>query len=47
MSTILTISKANSGIFEHLKIFITEKRKHSENDNISHVAFEEMTALTT
>jgi len=33
------------GIFEYSEIFYNRKRRHSANDNISPVAFEEMAAL--
>jgi len=40
-----TISEAKSGIFEYIEIFYNRKRRHSANDNISPVAFEERAAL--
>ena len=40
-----TIEKAKSGIFEYIEIFYNRKRRHSANDNVSPVAFEEMAAL--
>ena len=40
-----TIEKAKSGIFEYIEIFYNRKRRHSANDNVSPVAFEEIAAL--
>lgn len=39
-----TIEEAKSGIFEYIEIFYNRKRRHSANDNVSPVAFEEMAA---
>ena len=40
-----TIEEAKSGIFEYIEIFYNRKRRHSANDNVSPVAFEEIAAL--
>lgn len=39
------IEQARSGIFEYIEIFYNRKRRHSANDNLSPVAFEEKAAL--
>ena len=39
-----TVSEASSGIFEYIEIFYNRKRRHSANDNVSPVEFEEMAA---
>lgn len=40
-----TIDEACSGIFEYIEIFYNRKRRHSANDNLSPVEFEENAAL--
>jgi len=40
-----SIEEAKSGIFAYIEIFSNRKRKHSANDDMSPVAFEEKAAL--
>jgi len=40
-----SIDEARSGIFSYIEIFYNRKRRHSANDGISPVAFEEKAAL--
>lgn len=40
-----TIDEARSGIFAYIEIFYNRKRRHSANDGMSPVAFEEQAAL--
>ena len=40
-----TIEEARSGIFAYIEIFYNRKRRHSANDGMSPVAFEEMAAM--
>ena len=40
-----TIEDARSGIFGYIEVFYNRKRRHSANDNLSPVAFEEKAAL--
>ena len=40
-----SIDEARSGIFEYIEIFYNRKRRHSANDNLSPVEFEENAAL--
>lgn len=40
-----TIDEAKTGIFEYIEIFYNRKRRHSANDNLSPVAYEEIAAL--
>ncbi len=40
-----TIDEAKSGIFAYIEIFYNRKRRHSANDDISPVAFEEKAAV--
>lgn len=40
-----TIEEARSGIFAYIEIFYNRKRRHSANDGMSPVAFEEQAAL--
>jgi len=40
-----SIDEARSGIFNYIEIFYNRKRRHSANDGISPVAFEEKAAL--
>ena len=39
-----SVQDAKSGIFEYIEIFYNRKRRHSANDNLSPVAFEEQAA---
>ena len=41
-----SIAEAKSGIFSYIEIFYNRKRRHSANNDMSPVAFEEMTAKT-
>lgn len=40
-----TIEEAKSGVFAYIEIFYNRKRRHSANDDMSPVAFEERAAL--
>jgi len=40
-----TIEEAKTGLFTYIEIFYNRKRRHSANDNMSPVAFEEQVAL--
>ncbi len=40
-----SIEDAKSGIFAYIEIFYNRKRRHSANDGMSPVAFEEKAAL--
>lgn len=40
-----SIEEAKSGIFAYIEIFYNRKRRHSANDNMSPVAFEEKAAI--
>lgn len=40
-----SIEEAKSSIFAYIEIFYNRKRRHSANDNMSPVAFEEKAAL--
>ena len=40
-----TLSEARTGLFTYIEIFYNRKRRHSANDNMSPVAFEERAAL--
>ena len=40
-----SIEEVRSGIFSYIEIFYNRKRRHSANDGLSPVAFEESTAL--
>ncbi len=40
-----SIDEARSGIFEYIEIFYNRKRRHSANDNLSPVDYEEKAAL--
>ena len=40
-----SIEEARSGIFGYIEIFYNRKRRHSENDGVSPVEFEETAAL--
>lgn len=41
-----SIEEAKSGIFAYIEIFYNRKRRHSANDDMSPVAFEELAALS-
>ncbi|WP_338024150.1 IS3 family transposase [Amphritea atlantica] len=40
-----SVQDARAGIFEYIEIFYNRKRRHSANDNLSPVVFEEQAAL--
>jgi len=40
-----SVQEAKTGIFEYIEIFYNRKRRHSANDNLSPVVFEERAAL--
>ena len=40
-----SVQDARAGIFEYIEIFSNRKRRHSANDNLSPVVFEEQAAL--
>ena len=40
-----SMAEAKSGLFTYIEIFYNGKRRHSANDNMSPIAFEEQAAL--
>jgi len=40
-----SIEEARSGVFGYIEIFYNRKRRHSTNDGVSPVAFEEKAAI--
>lgn len=40
-----SIDYARSGIFEYIEVFYNRKRRHSANDNLSPIEYEENAAM--